>query len=93
MELIDLVNSAQNLNNLNFATWILDSGSHSPALLDFFLSSGASICSTMACPSLGNADPVVVSVFIDSPLSSKGDALFYRIAYDYFQVDLLGWSS
>ena len=66
MELIDLVNSAQNLNNLNFATWILDSGSHSPALLDFFLSSGASICSTMACPSLGNADPVVFSVFIDS---------------------------
>ena len=93
MELIDLVNSAQNLNNLNFATWILDSGSHSPALLDFFLSSGASICSTMACPSLQNADPVVVSVFIDSPLNSKGDALFYRIAYDYFQVDLLGWSS
>ena len=87
MELIDLVNSAQNLNNLNFATWILDSGSHSPALLDFFLSSGASICSTMACPSLENADPVVVSVFIDSPLNSKGDALFYRIAYDYFQVD------
>ena len=87
MELIDLVNSAQNLNNLNFATWIPDSGFHSPALLDFFLSSGASICSTIACPSLENADPVVVSVFIDSPLNSKGDALFYRIAYDYFQVD------
>ena len=87
MEPIDLVNSTQNSNNLNFATWIPDSDSHSPALLDFFLSTGASICTTMACPSLGNADPVVVSVFIDSPLNSKGDALFYRIAYDYFQVD------
>ena len=78
---------------VNSLTVISDHDSYSPALLDFFLSSGASICSTMACPSLGNADPVVVSVFIDSPLSSKGDALFYRIAYDYFQVDLLGWSS
>ena len=53
-------------NNLtqivNFSTWIPDCDSHSPALLDLFLSSDASICSTMAFPSLGNSDHVVVSV-------------------------------
>ena len=35
------------------------SDSHSPALLDLFLSSDASICSTMAFPPLGNSDHVV----------------------------------
>ena len=79
MELIDLVNSAQNLNNLNFATWILDSGSHSPALLDFFLSSGASICSTMAFPTLKNFDHVVVSVSIDFPSYSQWDPHFIAL--------------
>ena len=39
----------------------------SPALLDLFISSDASICSTMAFPSLGNSDHVVVSVSIDFP--------------------------
>ena len=33
---------------VNFPTWIPDCDSHSPALLDLFLSSDASICSTMA---------------------------------------------
>ena len=36
----------------NFPTWIPDCDSHSPALLDLFISSGASICSTMAFPPL-----------------------------------------
>ena len=81
------MNSAQISNKLNFATWKPDSDSHSPALLDFFHSSGASICSPMACPSLLNADHIVVSVFIDFPSTFKGDALFYCITYDYFQVD------
>ena len=93
MELIDLVDSAQISNNLNFETWIPDSESHSPALLDSFHFSGPNICSTMAFPSLGNADHVVVSVFIDLPSNFKGDAQFCHIAYDYFQVDRLGWSS
>ena len=34
----------------NFPTHIPDSGSHSPALLDLFISSDPSICSTMAFP-------------------------------------------
>ena len=57
--------------------------SHSPALLDLFLSSDTSICSTMAFPPLGNFDHVVVSVSIDFPTNSQEDVPFHRIAYDY----------
>ena len=60
---------------------------HSPALLDFFLSSDASICSTMAFPPLGNSDHVVVSVSIDFPSNSKRDAPFHHIAYEYSRAD------
>ena len=56
---------------VNFPTRIPDCDSHSPALLDLFLSSDASICSTMAFPPLGNSDHVVVSVSIDFPVNSK----------------------
>ena len=72
---------------VNFPTWIPDCDSHSPALLDFFLSSDTSICSTMAFPPLGNSDHVVVSVSIDFPINSKQDTLFHRIAYDYSCAD------
>ena len=37
---------------VNFPTRIPDCDSHSPALLDLFISSNASICSTMAFPRL-----------------------------------------
>ena len=40
---------------VNFPTRIPDCDSHSPALLDLFLSSDTSICSTMAFPPLGNS--------------------------------------
>ena len=50
---------------VNFPTRIPDCDSHSPALLDLFISSDASICSTMAFPPLGNSDHVVVSASID----------------------------
>ena len=46
---------------VNFPTRIPDCDSHSPALLDFFLSSNASIGSTMAFPPLGNSYHVDVS--------------------------------
>ena len=42
----------------------------SPALLDLFLSSDASICFTMAFPPLGNSDYNVVTVSIDFPTNS-----------------------
>ena len=68
---------------VNFPTRIPDCDSHSPALLDLFISSDASICSTMAFPPFGNSDHVVVSVSIDFPSNAKEDASFYCIAYDY----------
>ena len=74
---------------VNFPTRIPDYDSHSPALLDLFISSDASICSTMAFPPLGNSDHVV-SVSIDFPSNSQRDAPFHRIAYDYSCAD---WDS
>ena len=72
-------------------TWIPDSRfhSHSPALLDIFLSSDTSICSTMAFPPLGNSD-IVVSVSIHFPSNSPWYAPFHRIAYDYSHADWSG---
>ena len=64
---------------VNFLTRIRNCDPHSPAPLDSFLSSDASICSAMAFPPLGNYDHVVVSVSIDAP--------FHRIAYDYSRAD------
>ena len=72
---------------VNFPTQIPDFDSHSPALLDVFISSDASICSTMAFPPLRNSDHVVVSVSIDFPTNSQQDAPFHRIAYDYSRAD------
>ena len=72
---------------VNFPTRIPDCDCHSPALLDLFLSSDASICSTMAFPPLGNSDHVVVSVSIDFPINSKQDSPFHRVAYDYSRAD------
>ena len=72
---------------VNFPTRIPDCDSHSPALLDLFLSSDASICSTMAFPPLGNSDHVVVSVSIDFPSNSQQDAPFHCLAYYYSCAD------
>ena len=68
---------------VNFPTWIPDCDSDSCALLDLYLSSGASVCSTKALPPLGNSDHVVVSVSIHVPSYSQQDVSFHRIAYDY----------
>ena len=43
----------------------------SPAPLDLFISSDASIRSTMAFPPLGNSDHVVVSFSVDFPVNRK----------------------
>ena len=50
---------------VNFPTCIPDCDSHSPTLLDLFISSNTGICSTIAFPPLRNSDHVVVSVFVD----------------------------
>ena len=72
---------------VNFPTCIPDCDSRRSALLDLFLSSDASIFSTLAFPPLGNSDHVVVSVSVDSPSNLQRDALFHRIAYDYSRAD------
>ena len=56
---------------VNIPTQIPGCYSHSPSLLDFFLSSDSSICSTMAFPPLGISDHVVVSVSIDFSSNSQ----------------------
>ena len=94
VEPIDLVNpviiffSNDVTQMVNFPTRIPDCDSHSPALLDLFLSSDASICSTMAFPPWGISDHVVVS--IDFPTNSQEDAAFHRIPYDYSRADWNG---
>ena len=75
---------------LLFPTRIPDCDPHCPALLDFFLSSDARICSTMAFPPLGNSDCVVVSVSIDFPSYSQRNASIHLMAYDYSGAD---WDS
>ena len=72
---------------VNFLTLIPDSDSHSPAILDLFLSSDTSICSTLASQWLGNSDHFVVSVSINFSINSKWDAPFHRIASDYSCAD------
>ena len=78
-------------NNLtqivNFPTQIPDCDSRSPALLDLFTSSDASIYSTMAFPPLGNSHHVVVSASIDFPMNSKQDPLFHNVAYGHSCFD------
>ena len=59
-------------------------------LLSLFISSDASICSTMASPSLGISDHVVFSDSIGYPTNSKQDAPFHHIVDDYSHVD---WDS
>ena len=84
VELIDLVNSVIIFLSLTallkWLTFLLRSHSHSPALLDLFISFDASICSEMAFPPLGSSDHGVVSVSIDFPSYSQWDALFHCIA-------------
>ena len=72
---------------VNFRTRIPDCDSHSPALLDLFLSSDASISSTMAFRPLENSDHVAVSVSINFSSNSKRDAPIYCIAYDYIRAN------
>ena len=71
----------------NFPTRIPDYDSHSLALLDFFLSSDAIICSTVAFSPL---DHVVASVSIGFPINSKWDAPLHRIAYNCSRASWVG---
>ena len=93
VELIELVNSViiflSQMTVLRWLTFLLGSqtDSHSLAVLDLFISSDTSICSTMTFPPLKNSDHVVVSVFIDFPSNSQRDAPLLCIAYDFSFAD------
>ena len=75
---------------VNFLTWIPDCDSHSPAIMDLFISSDASLYSTMAFPPLGNFDHAVFSVSIDFPSNSQWDSPFHYVVFEYSDVD---WDS
>ena len=72
------------LSHLDPRLWFSQS-----ALLDFFLSSGASICSTLTFPPLGNFDHVVVSVSFDFSSYSHWDALFHCISYGFMLIRMV----
>ena len=91
MELIDLVNSVTNFIISSYVTiWIPGCDSHSPALLDLFLSSDASIHSTMTFPPLGNSDHVVVSFPLIFYQIHNWMPRFIALAYDYSCADWHG---
>ena len=90
MKLIDLVSffivfsvSNDTTQMVNFFTQILDYDSHSPALLYLFISSGASICSTVAFPLLGNFDHVLSQFPFTFFQTQIWMSLFHRPTYDY----------
>ena len=93
MELIDLVNSViiflSQMTLLKWLAFLLGSQTVilMDSLLDLFLTSDASICSTMTFPPLGNSDPVVVSVSINFPSNCQPDSPFQCIVYDYSCAD------
>ena len=71
---------------VNFPTRISDC--HSPALLDLFISSDASVCSTMTFHPLGNSDYANVAVSIEFLSNPKQDAApLHCITYDYSRAD------
>ena len=83
VELINLVNSVIIfLFQMTILRWL--------TFLDLFISSDASICSTMAFPPLRDSDDVVVSVYTDFPSNSQWDAPFHHITYGYSRAD---WDS
>ena len=70
---------------VNSSSRIFYSDSQSSALLDLYLSSDASICSTGAFPPLGIV--IKLSQFRMTLSNSQRDILFHCIAYYYFRAD------
>ena len=72
---------------INFPSWILDHGSQSPGLLDFFFLLMLVLNFTMAFAPLAISDQVVLSVSINFLSNSPWNAPFHCIAYDYSHAD------
>ena len=75
---------------LNFPTSIPACDTHSPALLDLFISYNPSIYYTVPFLSLGNSYHVTVSNIIDFISSWKGDVPSHRKTYENSRAD---WDS
>ena len=65
---------------INFPTHVRDCDSHNSALLIFFISDDAIICSVMSYAPPRNSNHVIVSVSIDLRSNSRHDAQFHRIS-------------
>ena len=72
---------------VNSPPQIPDCDSHSPALLDLFISSDATICCLITFRPLENYVHVVASVSIEFPINSKRDTRFHCIVYGYSCAD------
>ena len=68
---------------VNLTTAIAYCRSDNVTLSDFFLSSYASICSTVAFPSLGNSDHVTAAASNDFPSNSRAEVPFHCKTFDY----------
>ena len=68
--------------DVNFPYQIPDFDSHSPVIVYLFLSDPNN-CSAGAFPPFGNSGTFYVSVSIDLPSNSKGDAAFHCTTVDY----------
>ena len=92
VELIDLVSSyncsiSTDLTQMvNFPTRIPDCDSHSPAVLDLFISSDATICSTVTSPIRKLWSCCCLTFYF--PSNSQRDPSFHCIAYKY---SCAGW--
>ena len=64
-----------------------DCDSYNPALLDVFISSNPSVCSSVLFPLLENCNHVTVSVSINFASNSKRDVPYHCVAYDCSHVD------
>ena len=72
-----------NFSITNYLTYIINFQLDSQScLLDLFVSSDASIYSTMASPPLGSSDHIIISVSVDFPINSKQDTPFHCVGYD-----------
>ena len=71
---------------VNFPNRILNYDSHSPVLLDLFISSDTNVCPTTASP-IGKFWSFCCLSFHWFPLNSKGNALFHCVAYGYSHAD------
>ena len=71
---------------VNLTTAIAYCRSHNVTLSDLFLSSDATVCSTVAFPSLGNSDHVAAAASNDLPSNSTAEVSFHCKTFGYVML-------